>query len=56
MIRHLCRLAWNRKRGYFLLGLEMLISFLIIVVIVTMALNYLTVFYQPLGFGYRDVW
>jgi putative ABC transport system permease protein len=56
MIRHLCRLAWNCRGGYLLLGLEMLIAFLIIVVVATLALNNLSGFYQPLGFDYQDVW
>jgi putative ABC transport system permease protein len=56
MIRHLCRLAWNCRGGYLLLGLEMLISFLIVVVIATLALNNLSGFYQPLGFDYQNVW
>ena len=56
MIGHLCRLAWNRKRGYALLGLEMLISFLIIWLIVVLAIGRMAVFRQSPGFDYRDVW
>ncbi|MBI2503924.1 MAG: FtsX-like permease family protein [Candidatus Latescibacteria bacterium] len=56
MIRHLFRLAWNCRRGYALLGLEVLLSFLILSVIAVSALNELRIFYQPLGFDYRDVW
>jgi putative ABC transport system permease protein len=56
MIRHLLRLAWNRKRAYLLLGLEIQICFLILAVIGISGTHHWRDFHRPLGFEYQGVW
>ncbi|MCC7264191.1 MAG: ABC transporter permease [Candidatus Latescibacteria bacterium] len=56
MIRHLLRLCWNRKTSQLLLGLELLISFLILTTLCTLAFQSWVTYHLPLGFEYRHVW
>lgn len=56
MTRHLLRLIWNRRRGNLLLGLELLVSFLILVVIGANGWYWLAESRRPVGFGFQDVW
>ncbi len=56
MIRHLLKLVWNRKRANALIMLEIFISFLVLVAVLTMAVSTLGRWGQPLGFDYHDVW
>ena len=56
MIRHLLRLVWNRRRANALIALELLLSFLVLAAVVTMAVYLLDNYRQPLGFVYEDVW
>ena len=56
MIRHLLRLCWNRKTSQVLLGLELLISYLILTTLCTLAFQSWVTYHLPLGFEYRNVW
>ena len=56
MIRHFLRLTWNRKRGQFLLGLELLVCFLLIAAVATYAFRDYLNFRRPLGYQVEDVW
>jgi putative ABC transport system permease protein len=56
MIRHLLRIVWNRRRANALIALELLLSFLVLAAVVTMAVYLLDNYRQPLGFVYEDVW
>ena len=56
MIRHFAMLTWNRKRGQFLLGLELLVCFLLIAALATVAFRDYLNFRRPLGYQVEDVW
>lgn len=56
MIRHLLRLIWNRRRAHLLLGLELLVSFLILVIIGANGWYHWSETRRPVGFDYQDVW
>ena len=56
MIRHICKLVWNRKRINFLITLEILISFLVIFAVIVQCVYYTDNYRQPLGFDYQNVW
>lgn len=56
MTRHLLRLIWHRKRSNLLVMTEILLSFLVLFGVVTIALFYTSNFRHPLGFRYQDVW
>jgi len=54
--RHLLKLVWNRKRASALLTLEILISFLVLFGVATMAATGILRWRKPLGFDYQNVW
>ncbi len=56
MIRHLCKLVWNRKRINFLITLEIFISFLVVFGVIVFAVYYADNYRHPLGFDYQHVW
>jgi putative ABC transport system permease protein len=56
MIRHLLRLAWNRKRANVLLMLEIFGSFLVLFAVVTLSAWFAYLFSLPTGFDPRNVW
>ena len=56
MTRHLLRIVWNRRRANVLIALELLLSFLVLAAVLTMAVYLLDNYRQPLGFVYDDVW
>ncbi|HEX8998440.1 MAG TPA: FtsX-like permease family protein [Blastocatellia bacterium] len=56
MIKHICKLVWNRKRINFLITLEIFISFLVVFAVLVMTVYYADNYRQPLGFDYQDVW
>ena len=39
MTRHLLRLVWNRRRSHILVGLEILVSFLIVFVVAVLSVT-----------------
>ena len=56
MIRHLLKLVWKRKRSSALLTLEILISFLVLFGVGTLAATAILRYRKPLGFDYNNVW
>lgn len=56
MIKHLCKIVWNRKRANALIMLEIFFSFLVVFAVFTLGVYYLDNYNQPLGFRYDDVW
>lgn len=56
MIGHLLKLIWNRRRANGLLVLEILLSFLAVVGVVTVGVYYADNYRRPLGFDYDHVW
>jgi putative ABC transport system permease protein len=56
MIKHLCKIVWNRKRSNFLISLEIFISFLVIFAVMVFAVYYADNYRRPLGFNYENVW
>jgi putative ABC transport system permease protein len=56
MIRHLCKLVWNRKRSNALMIVEICISFLVVFVVATLGLFFLDNYRRPLGYEWKPVW
>jgi putative ABC transport system permease protein len=56
MIRHLLKLAWNRKRAHGLLILEILVSFLVVFAVAAAGLHFGGAALRPLGFDPTNVW
>lgn len=56
MIRHLLKLAWNRKRRNALVMVEIAISFIVLFAVVAFATLYAHNYGRPLGFDARQVW
>lgn len=55
MIRHLLRLAWNRKTKNALLSVELLIAFLVLLVVMVVVVAGSAYYRRPLGYDYGDV-
>ena len=56
MIRHLCKLVWNRKRANALTAFQIFISFLLVFVTASLAMDKAGNYRRPLGFSYEDRW
>ena len=56
MIRHLCKLVWNRKRTNALTAFQIFISFLIVFITVSIAVNKANNYWRLLGFSYKNRW
>ncbi len=56
MIKHLFKLIWNKKKANALISIEILISFLVLFAVVTMAAVSIYRFNLPLGYAYANVW
>lgn len=56
MIRHLCKLVWNRKRTNALIILEIFFSFLVVFLVATLGIFARDNYRRPLGFSYQNVW
>jgi putative ABC transport system permease protein len=56
MIAHLLRLFWQRKTSNALLIVEVFISFLVLMAVVTAAVYSYSNYNRPLGFDYSNVW
>jgi putative ABC transport system permease protein len=56
MIRHLLKMVWNRKAANALIGLEILVSFLVLFAVSAMGVYQWRNYRQPLGFDWRPVW
>jgi putative ABC transport system permease protein len=56
MTRHLLKLIWHRRRINLLIMVEVLLSFLVLAAVVTMAVFYADNYRKPLGFVVEGVW
>jgi putative ABC transport system permease protein len=56
MIRHMLKMVWARRRANALVAAEILVSFVVLLGVVTLSLFYLDNYRQPVGFDHRDVW
>ena len=56
MIRHLCKLVWNRKRANALTAFQIFISFLIVFITASIAVDKASNYRRPLGFSYENRW
>jgi len=56
MIAHYFKVVWNRKRANALILTEILVSFLVLCFVLSVAAYYVTNWRKPLGFDYRNVW
>ncbi|MDX2031971.1 MAG: FtsX-like permease family protein [Blastocatellia bacterium] len=56
MLKHLCKLVWNRKRVNFLITLEIFFSFLVVFAVTVLAVYYANNYRAPLGFQYENIW
>ena len=56
MALHLLKLIWNRKRANFLIVTEILLSFLVLAGVTTVAVHYWRNYQSPLGFSTERVW
>jgi putative ABC transport system permease protein len=56
MTGHLLKLVWNRRRFNALIAVEIMLSFLVLVAVVTTGVYLANNYRQPLGFVYDDVW
>jgi len=56
MTRHLLRLVWNRKRSNLLIAIEILLSFIVLTAVGTVAVFYVDNYRKPLGFDVENIW
>ena len=56
MALHLLKLIWNRKRANFLIVTEILLSFIVLAAVTTVAVHYWRNYQAPLGFSYERIW
>ena len=56
MIRHLCKLVWNRKRANALTAFQIFISFLLVFITASLAVDKAGNYRRPLGFSYENRW
>ena len=56
MIRHLFKLVWNRKRANALTAFQIFISFLLVFITASLAMDKVGNYRRPLGFSYEDRW
>ena len=56
MIRHLCKIVWNRRRSNGLTALQIFISFVLLFVTLSLALDKSANYLRPLGYSYEDRW
>ena len=56
MIKHMLKIIWNRKQSNLFIFLEILFSFLVLVLISIWSLGFYDTITQPLGFSIENVW
>ena len=56
VIRHILRLMWHRKRHNVLIGLEIFISYLVLLGVMVIGVSYATFYRYPLGYDIDRVW
>jgi putative ABC transport system permease protein len=56
MTRHLLKLVWNRKRSNLLIAVEILLSFIVLVGVTTLAVFYVDNYRKTLGYDVEHIW
>ncbi|MFN8254927.1 MAG: FtsX-like permease family protein [Bacteroidales bacterium] len=56
MIRHLLKLTWNRKKKNFILGIEILISFMVLFAVFSVGVDFFINYIKDRGFEYEKVY
>lgn len=56
MIRHLCMLVWNRKKANALTAFQIFISFLLVFITASLAIDRIGNYGRPLGFSHQNRW
>jgi putative ABC transport system permease protein len=56
MTRHVLKLVWNRKRSNVLIAIEVLLSFIVLCAVTTLAVFYVDNYRKPLGFEVDRLW
>jgi putative ABC transport system permease protein len=56
MLNHLFKLIWNRKRSNLLIITEVVITFLVLFAVISMARHFYQTYQQPLGFNWQNTW
>ena len=56
MIRHLLKLTWNRRKKNFILGIEILISFLVLFAVFSFGVDFFINYLKDRGFEYEKVY
>ena len=56
MIRNLLTIIWNQRKTNLLIFFEIMISFLVLLFVMTQVVSNLSNYFQPLGFDYTNVW
>jgi putative ABC transport system permease protein len=56
MLRHMFKFMWNRKKRNFLLMIEIFFSFIVLLVIASMAISGSIKYLKPTGYSYENVW
>jgi len=56
MIRHVLKIVWNRKRSNLLIAVEVLLSFIVLTAVTTLAVFYADNYRKPLGFDVDRIW
>ena len=55
MIKHLFKLAWNRKGANALVVVEIFVSFLVVFGVALLGVQYASTYWRPLGFSREGV-
>jgi putative ABC transport system permease protein len=56
MMRHLIKLAWNRRKKNFILAIELLVSFLVLFAVFSIGVDFFRNYMQYRGFEYEKVY
>jgi len=54
--RHLLKLVWNRKRSNLLIAIEILLSFIVLVGVTTLAVFYVDNYRKAIGYDVENIW
>jgi len=56
MLRHMFKFMWNRKKRNFLLMIEIFFSFIVLLIIASMAISGTVKYLKPLGYSSENIW
>ena len=56
MLRHLCKLIWNKKGAHSLLIIEIWASFMVLFGVLSLIVYNVRNYLEPIGFAYEQVW